>query len=82
MTKIAAKKFINAIVIFALFTGISFAFADGAPTPTHNPYETGLGDTLNMDTTLVIGAVLYGAGVIFTSSSKAILAKLGTSFIR
>lgn len=82
MTKIAARKFIIALTVFALFAGMKFVFADGAPTPTHNPYDTGIGDTFNMDTTLVVGAVLYGAGIIFTSSSKAIMAKLGTSFIK
>ncbi len=77
MKTTTAKKLVIWVLVFAIMAGLGFARASGGTTtPTHSPYNTGIGDSINLDVTLIAGAVLYGLGVLFTSSSKAIVAKL------
>lgn len=75
MKTLTAKKLAIWVTVFAVMAAFTFAKASGG-TPTHSPYDTGIGDSINLDVTLIAGAVLYGLGVLFTSSSKAIVAKL------
>lgn len=72
----SAKKLVVGVLVMALVVGFQVAFADGSAN--HSPYHTPADTGVNLDFTLVIGSVLYGAGVLLTSSSKAILAKIST----
>lgn len=74
-----AKKLIAGFGVLAFTAGIQLALASGGvtPTPYHNPAETGI----NLDFSLVIGAAAYGAGIVFTSASKVITAKLATRLV-
>lgn len=79
MTTKSAKKLVLAIAGFAAFTALSIVFADGGPTASPSPYHTPIDTGINLDTSLVIGAVVYGAGVLFTSGAKVLGAKAATA---
>ncbi|MFZ6022034.1 MAG: hypothetical protein ACOYT9_01015 [Patescibacteria group bacterium] len=73
MKNTATKKLVVAFAVMAMVIGFQLVLADGqgTPSPYHNPTDTGI----NLDTSLVLGAGMYGAGILLTSASKAIQAK-------
>lgn len=79
MKNTAIKKLVLGIAIVAVFAGFQLVLASGNPTPSpyHNPTDTGI----NLDASLVIGAGMYGAGILMTSASKAIQAKLSPKLV-
>jgi len=74
MTQNINKKVIVSVIALIAIIGFRVALADGqgTPSPYHNPTDTGI----NLDTTLVLGAGMYGAGILMTSASRAIQTKL------
>lgn len=74
MKNTATKKFVLVAAVMAVFMGFKLVLADGQSTssPYHNPVDTGV----NLDASLVLGAGMYGVGILMTSASKAIQAKL------
>lgn len=80
MKNTATKKLVVAIAVMAFVVGFQLVFADGQPTtsPYHNPTDTGI----NLDASLVLGAGMYGAGMLLTSASKAIQSKLTGSLVK
>lgn len=80
MNNIATKKLVLGIFLLIVLVGFRLVLADGQPTPSpyHNPTDTGI----NLDFTLVLGAGMYGAGILMTSASKAIQAKLSQSLVQ
>lgn len=74
MKNTATKQFVLGILVFAALAGLQVVLADGqgSPSPYHIPVDTGL----NLDTSLVLGASMYGVGMALTSGARAIQAKL------
>ncbi|PJA15131.1 hypothetical protein COX64_01165 [Candidatus Dojkabacteria bacterium CG_4_10_14_0_2_um_filter_Dojkabacteria_WS6_41_15] len=73
MAKNTNKKVILSVIALIAIIGFRVALADGqgTPSPYHNPTDTGI----NLDTTLVLGAGMYGAGILMTSAARAIQTK-------
>ena len=70
MKNTATKKFVVALVAIAMLMGLQLAFADGQSSNNayHNPVDT----SINLDATLLVGAGLYGSGLLMSSVSKAL----------
>lgn len=80
MKNTATKKTVVAFAVMALVIGFQLVFADGqaTPSPYHNPTDTGI----NLDASLVLGAGMYGVGILMTSASRAIQTKLNKSLVQ
>jgi hypothetical protein len=60
--------------LFVLSVNATMVFADGTnPYKPHTPVDTGLGD---LDTIVLVGIILYAAGVLFIAYSQIMKKKL------
>jgi len=80
MRQYTNKKVILSVIALIAIIGFRVALADGqgTPSPYHNPTDTGI----NLDTTLVLGAGMYGVGMLMTSASGAIKTKLTKGLVQ